>query len=255
MSHILLLRLSAPMQSWGVASRFSRRDTGKEPSKSGVIGLLCAALGISRDEANTENPFFAALIKLKMNVLVIREGILGNDYHTTQNIAKADGGMKDTELSTRFYLADADFVVGLEGEDLQTLETLQRNLQNPRWQIFLGRKAFAPALPIYFREGVFADKKFDELLQSGELAEMLDKHEADFGKYPKANSARKRLIIEDDEKGTETRQDVPLSFADRRFTNRRVRTDFIILQKNGGGTNGTLSDEDDSESALAPGSF
>ncbi|MDQ3129933.1 MAG: CRISPR-associated protein Cas5, partial [Acidobacteriota bacterium] len=35
MPHILLLRLSAPMQSWGVMSRFSRRDTGKEPSKSG----------------------------------------------------------------------------------------------------------------------------------------------------------------------------------------------------------------------------
>ena len=37
----LLLRLAGPMQSWGVQSRFSVRDTGLEPSKSGVIGLLC----------------------------------------------------------------------------------------------------------------------------------------------------------------------------------------------------------------------
>ena len=58
MKYTLLLRLKAPMQSWGVSSRFSIRDTGKEPSKSGVIGLFCAALGISRDEANMENPTF-----------------------------------------------------------------------------------------------------------------------------------------------------------------------------------------------------
>ena len=41
----LLLRLVGPMQAWGTSSRFDERDTGKEPSKSGVIGLLAAALG------------------------------------------------------------------------------------------------------------------------------------------------------------------------------------------------------------------
>lgn len=45
----LLLRLVGPMQSWGTTSRFDQRDTGKEPSKSGVIGLLAAALGIDRE--------------------------------------------------------------------------------------------------------------------------------------------------------------------------------------------------------------
>ena len=41
----LLLRLVGPMQSWGMQRRFSIRDTGTEPSKSGVIGLACAAFG------------------------------------------------------------------------------------------------------------------------------------------------------------------------------------------------------------------
>jgi len=40
----LLLRLAGPMQSWGLSSRFTIRDTSLEPSKSGVLGLLCAAL-------------------------------------------------------------------------------------------------------------------------------------------------------------------------------------------------------------------
>ena len=224
------MRLFAPLQSWGVMSRFSRRDTGKEPSKSGVVGLLCAALGLSRDEANTENPLFAQIIKLKMSVLVLREGVLSSDYHTAQNIAKADGGTKDTELSTRFYLADADFVVGLEGDDLATLETLQTALQNPKWQLFLGRKAFAPALPVYFRRGVFADKSLAAVWQSDEFAKTLWKQAEDFGEHPQAGSRPKRLITED-ENGAETRQDVPLSFAARRFTNRRVRTEFLDLEK------------------------
>ena len=44
----LLLRLAGPMQSWGLESRFDQRDTGREPSKSGVLGLICAALGKPR---------------------------------------------------------------------------------------------------------------------------------------------------------------------------------------------------------------
>ncbi|MDQ3132471.1 MAG: type I-E CRISPR-associated protein Cas5/CasD [Acidobacteriota bacterium] len=228
MPHILLLRLSAPMQSWGVMSRFSRRDTGKEPSKSGVIGLLCAALGISRDEANTGNLLFAEFVKLKMGVLVLREGILQSDYHTAQNIAKADGAIKETELSTRFYLADADFVVGLEGDDLATLETVQTALQKPKWQLFLGRKAFVPDVPVYFREGIFAVEKsgesLKEFLQGDQLKTILKNFNGEFGRQNKKDETRQRLIIEDNEYGNETRQDVPLSFAARRFTNRRVRT-------------------------------
>ena len=91
MPNILLLRLRGPMQSWGVSSRFSIRDTGKEPSKSGIVGLLCAALGISRDDANINNPQFEKLTRLKMGVRVLSEGVMQKDYHTAQNVAKADG--------------------------------------------------------------------------------------------------------------------------------------------------------------------
>ena len=245
MPHILLLRLSAPMQSWGVMSRFSRRDTGKEPSKSGVIGLLCAALGISRDEANRENPVFANLINLKMGVVVLREGILQSDYHTAQNIIKADGGIKETELSTRFYLADADFVVGLAGGEKDPLETIQAALKNPKWQLFLGRKAFVPDMPVYFREGILtSEKPLEDFLRSGEFVEILQKYRDEFGERSGKSVTRQRLIIED-EQGSETRQDVPLSFAARRFTNRRVKTEFIEL-KNGGESDGNLSDENGS---------
>lgn len=230
MKYTLLLRLKAPMQSWGTSSRFSIRETGKEPSKSGVIGLLCAALGISRDEANMENEVFRKLTELKMNVRVLSEGVMQKDYHTAQNVAKAAGGTKPTELSTRWFLADADFLVGLEGEDFAFLENLQNAVQKPKWQIFLGRKAFVPSVPVYFADGGLQNGDAETVLRAFEIESRLESE---------------RLIIED-ENGTETRQDVPLDFAKRRFSLRRVRTEFIkpkIFE--GGKENGNLSDEDD----------
>ena len=43
---VLMLRLAAPMQSWGTDSKFEVRKTNREPTKSGVVGLLAAALGL-----------------------------------------------------------------------------------------------------------------------------------------------------------------------------------------------------------------
>ena len=67
----LLLRLAGPMQSWGTTSRFDQRDTGKEPSKSGVIGLLAAAMGIDRENWTGLQP----LARLRMAVRHDRPGV------------------------------------------------------------------------------------------------------------------------------------------------------------------------------------
>ena len=66
----LILRLAAPMQSWGAQSRFSVRDTGREPSKSGVVGMLAAALGRARGDDIDD------LMQLCMAVRVDRDGSL-----------------------------------------------------------------------------------------------------------------------------------------------------------------------------------
>ena len=72
----LLLRLAAPMQAWGSDSRFEVRRTGREPTKSGVIGLLAAALGRSRADS------VADLCRLRLGVRVDQEGRLLRDFHT-----------------------------------------------------------------------------------------------------------------------------------------------------------------------------
>ncbi|MBT9258212.1 MAG: type I-E CRISPR-associated protein Cas5/CasD [Clostridiales bacterium] len=209
MHHTLLLRLVGPMQSWGVSSRFTVRDTGREPSKSGVVGLLAAALGRPREDRIDD------LAALRMGVRVDREGEVMVDFHTASQVYKASGsGLKDTEVSRRYYLADAAFLVGLEGEDLDLLRRLQKALRDPVWPLYLGRKAFVPACPVELPDGLREHTGLEEALRT----------------YPlitnRPSGSRLRLVLEDAD-GPIVRSDQPISFAERRFAPRRVRVDFL----------------------------
>lgn len=212
---VLLMRLAGPMQSWGTRSRFSNRDTGLEPSRSGVIGLLCAALGRSR-EAPLDD-----FLPLKMAVRVDREGRLMRDYHTAQNVRRADPskGTQNTVLSERYYLADADFLVGFEGE-YDFLKRLDAALHRPVWPLFLGRKSFLTALPVVpadpFREAI----AHDPLIQALESFPWRKRH-----RNEKPPDKPLRGVIEVPYGTGEPRTDVPLSFVnrDRRFGVRHVK--------------------------------
>ncbi len=246
MANILLMRLKAPMQSWGVSSRFSRRDTAKEPTKSGVIGLLCAALGISRDEANLTNERFQKLVNLQMGVRVLQEGILQKDYHTAHDVLRAvgKGKPKPTELSDRWFLSDGDFVVALQSEDTELISELQDALEAPKWQIFLGRKAFVPTLPIYFKGGAFiASVSLLDLLKGEKIDEFLASHMPDADSENRPMEQQSQRIIIESEFGNETIQDVPIDFAKRQFTLRRVTTDFISPKDFKGGEDASLPNQ------------
>ena len=135
---ILLLRLSAPLQSWGSDSRFDTRQTNREPTKSGVIGMIAAALGISREDSAEK---LAALNKLNFAVRVDKEGNLLRDYHTVKSA-------KSSYITNRYYLADAAFLVGMESDDKQLLKRIGKALHNPVFSLFLGRRSCPPTLPI-----------------------------------------------------------------------------------------------------------
>ena len=60
------------MQSWGTQSRFLVRDTGAEPSKSGIVGLICAAMGTPRDDRTT----IERLARLRIAVRADRPGTM-----------------------------------------------------------------------------------------------------------------------------------------------------------------------------------
>lgn len=211
----LLLCLNGPMQSWGVQSRFGSRDTGLEPSKSGVIGLLCAALGRSRAEPVDD------LNTLRMGVRVDREGRMAQDFHTAADPKKA-------VVSTRYYLSGAVFLVGLEGS-LPLLQTLQSALQHPRWALYLGRKAFVPAEPIYLQDGLQIGQPLENALKNYPLLVNSDRADpADQAEKGTKASKMLRVVI-DDPLGETNRADIPISFARREFSTRRVRVGFYPI--------------------------
>ena len=119
----LLLRLAAPLQSWGADSKFETRKTNREPTKSGVIGLLAAALGLRRDDAAG----LARLNGLHFAVRADREGSLLVDFHTANREEDRKKG-KAPYVTYRHYLQDAVFLVGLESEDTALLQALETAL-------------------------------------------------------------------------------------------------------------------------------
>ncbi len=207
----LLLRLIAPMQSWGVQSHYTMRDTGREPSKSGVIGLLCAAMGRPRDYPLDD------LTALRMGVRIDREGTLSRDYHIAQDVLDSSGkGTRDSIVTNRYYLANAAFLVGLEG-DADLLQRIQQVLRNPVWALFLGRKAFPPSVPVWLHDGFQPGLSLEQALsQYGWIISPPVDH-PDTGL---------RAVIETRD-GNQAISDFPISFAERRFTSRRVRVTFI----------------------------
>jgi CRISPR system Cascade subunit CasD len=166
---ILFLRLEAPLQSWGSRSRWDVRDTASEPTKSGIVGLLGCALGYPMRDSRLEHLDSA----LRFGVRVEHPGRVLIDYQTiTDFLPSADGRFKHsgtamaasidklkgnpdalaaTIQSPRSYIEDGAFLVALEAADAGNtlLDECARALEQPRWPLFLGRKACVPTRPVF----------------------------------------------------------------------------------------------------------
>ena len=210
----LLLRLSGPMQSWGTQSNFAVRDAGREPSKSGVIGLVCAALGRPRQAD------IADLAVLRMGVRIDQEGLVQRDYQTAGKggYLRASGAIERRNLipSSRYFLADARYLVGLEGADADLLRAIHQALGDPHWPLFLGRKAFPPGEPIWLADGLQLDATLEQSL-------------CGYRWLGRAGIERPEQlrVVWPDAGGPLARKDQPLSFSERRFDYRRMRIEYI----------------------------
>ncbi|MGD0226120.1 MAG: type I-E CRISPR-associated protein Cas5/CasD [Terriglobia bacterium] len=226
----LALWLDAPLQSWGFESRFERRDTAMFPTKSGVLGLVLAAMGVPKGSLRERESLAAFSLPgegmvcarvprrnpdRKNHLLPLRRL---TDYHTIQNYRTADKPKtrpKETVQSWRDYLMDARFGVLLPGEAAAAAEAA-RGLLNPVWGVWLGRKSCPPATPILVRApelecalGVFPNRDIAEgaLLQH---VGRLDGIEAT--ELPSFKAFARLEEVADFEDGTDTWNDQPLSF-------------------------------------------
>lgn len=219
----LLLQCVAPLQAWDTQSNFGVRTTGREPSKSGIIGLLCAALGRPRTEPVDD------LARLCMGVRVDQEGHILRDWHTAgkDGYLKASGSIERKNLitSTRYYLTDAAFLVGLECDDRTFLQQLYDALNNPRWMLFLGRKSCPPAAPPFLPDGL----QETDLVSTLRQYPWLSHNRKRYDRLKKQNPRGLRLVIENPDSGVQVYNDHPISFekGKRRFAPRRVTTSWI----------------------------
>ena len=217
---LLLLRLEGPLQSWGLRARWDVRDSGDEPSKSGVIGLLGCAFGFTRGD-----PRLAELDReTHLGIRAEREGTPMVDFQTiTGLLPRADGKVKGsldepaTIVSPRAYLQDAAFLVILGGaRDL--LERSAAALQAPRWPVYLGRKSCLPSRPVFDRIS-FDFGSVREAL-AGAPWDWLGRRDED------APFGRLRCVLEDPE-GEAVRADALLEQPARMYGNRRVTTFWV----------------------------
>lgn len=187
----LLMRLAGPMQSWGIDSKFDVRRTEREPSKSGVIGMAAAALGIARQDKEALRPLAA----LRFGVRVDREGRMLRDFH----MARQEQKNGSSYVTYRYYLADAVFTAGLEG-DRALLEQIGQALRAPAFPLYLGRRSCPPTLPLCLgiRQGSLLDVLRTEPMQ---------------GRKPETGKLRIVADADPADPAAVPRQDLPVSFS------------------------------------------
>lgn len=209
---VLLLKLAGPLQSWGSASRFTDRGTQHEPTKSGVVGLLAAALG-RRRTASVDD-----LASLRFGVRIDQPGTLEDDFQT-EHKRKWDKSLnrwvsdRALPLTHRHYLADAVFVAAFEGDD-EFLERCAVALDAPAFPLFLGRRSCPPACRVLL-----------ELSESATLLEALKEHPWEASeRYKKNRRFRESEFVDleilydkqpnsDGEGYDVVQRDVPISFS------------------------------------------
>lgn len=178
MKHYLVFRLYGPLASWGQAAVGGNRPTGMQPTRSAILGLLGAALGIKREETEYLDALQQSVqIAVKQTV----PSSLLRDYHTaqvpsankkvihrTRKSELSEPNLKlNTILSSRDYRCDGLWIVAISliKEAVYQLPQLQQALLTPVYCLSLGRKCCPPALPL-----------MPTLVQTETLRQALDLH-------------------------------------------------------------------------------
>ncbi len=234
----LLLWFEAPLQSWGSDSKFGRRDTLSFPTRSGVLGLVCSAMGAGGEQrallaefatlGQTAISFVRSkqtadgMRKLECEPLLRDFQMVGSGYDlkdpwqallepymSNGKRRTSDGG--GAKMTYRYYLQDAAFAVMFEVPAYKA-ETIAQALENPTWDVYLGRKTCVPTDFIY--RGIF-DTEIAAIEQAVSIASQKNRIE-DFRVLHGA-------LAENEGAEVFTINDVPVQFGeDKRYRDRQV---------------------------------
>lgn len=204
---VLLLRLAGPMQSWMSAPQVGP-GADREPSKCGVVALLCSAMGVTTSDTD----LVLSLARLRMGVRVDREGVLSRGFPAGTALGLGISGAPELgeplcgpggRNGDPYCLADASFLVGLEDESDGLLGRCDAALMRPRMPLYLGQVGLVPGEPVRVERG----------LKEQSLEEALTRHEWQPRPRETAPAWGLRFVIETTDQTGELRIDQPVPAA------------------------------------------
>jgi CRISPR system Cascade subunit CasD len=163
MRDYLILKLQGPMQAWGEHTFEGTRPSANFPTRSALLGLLGACLGIRRNHYSrlqqlADSVCFA--VCKEDRILAKRNGrkvslptVKFTDYHTVLNAREDYIGLKShkTIQTWREYLFDAAFTIAVWNTDASsiTLDELEQAVKTPLFTPYLGRRSCPLSRPLF----------------------------------------------------------------------------------------------------------
>lgn len=183
MPRFMILKLEGVMQAWGGHTFEDYRPTNLFPTRSGLLGLLGACIGLERGNATELQKLFASVIfTVRADRAVLRpewdskmvekRALRITDFHTVLEARKVDGKPNPNPVvSRREYLCDAAFTVAIENTPQATygLDKLVQALKQPQYTPFLGRRSCPLIRPLFetFVEAEDAKSALDKIPPQG----------------------------------------------------------------------------------------
>jgi CRISPR system Cascade subunit CasD len=171
MPSFLILKLDGPMQAWGDHTFEDFRPSRDFPTRSALLGLLAACLGIEREDAEAQAQLAGSVeFTVRVDLAVtrpelperkgksfVRQSTRLTDFHTVlaaRMVKREANGLPKANpnpvVSRREYLYDAHFTVAVGQREpaAYTLETIASHLRKPVYTPSLGRRSCPLARPL-----------------------------------------------------------------------------------------------------------
>lgn len=163
MREFLILKLHGPMQAWGEHTFEGLRPSANFPTRSGLLGLLGACLGIRRNDRQKLQELADSVgmaVRLDKRIVTRKDGAKRplrvmkiTDYHTVKDAREDYGGLKSHETiqTWREYLYDAEFTVAIwtYPNAAISLDALEKSVKQPLFTPYLGRRSCPIARPLF----------------------------------------------------------------------------------------------------------
>jgi CRISPR system Cascade subunit CasD len=160
MAEWLVICLRGPFASFAESPGNTTRKTGDMPSRSALIGLAAAALGVEREDQHRQTELAEALVTASA---LLAPGTILTDFHTFQSLHESAKGAAtradalarknylETAITLRDYRTDATWQAAYRLSEKPggiTLAALSEAFRQPQFALYIGRRSCPPSHPL-----------------------------------------------------------------------------------------------------------